>query len=436
MNAIQKSVLKRQTPKIADGIIMNEDILSALLANEIFQSSMIDIIRAESTPTNRAYKMLELLPKRGPEAFSGFIDIIQKDYPWLATSLQSEVDHIMSGLPDQIDGKPKARLYSSDYDEGSSKKSENVLNDIRKKVRTFVHKQFGQSKKLAEKDKKLITNWMTDQITNERLRLQSISASESCNDHESDPEDDKYNQSRVQDELYKLHLKLEPFLLRKDDTESMSRNSHHIEDMTFSLLSEELDQVCLILCHLQDEIDASLDQFESCVRDKGLQVLVESLILKYNNQNESLDKEGKRNTELMNDLSEYSEEIHKLETERANMRRQIDFMHKDLSLLRHDKFKAQEDVKHLNNKNHQHIQTIDNLESKIQELQSSKSTKDKSSYRFEHSQSPVRRSQQSPQKAVNFNTPIFSKRSGQYYGTSHSRMRTSRQVSTSQNKSK
>ncbi|XP_050389534.1 death domain-containing protein CRADD-like [Patella vulgata] len=154
MNAIQKSVLKRQTPKIAEGIIMNEDILSALLANEIFQSSMIDIIRAESTPTNRAYKMLELLPKRGPEAFSGFIDIIQKDYPWLATSLQSEVDHVS----------------------GSSKKTENILNDIRKKVRTFVHKQFGQSKKLAEKDKKLITNWMTDQITNERLRLQSISA--------------------------------------------------------------------------------------------------------------------------------------------------------------------------------------------------------------------------------------------------------------------
>ena len=37
------------------------------------------------------YKMLEMLPKRGPDAFDSFVDIIQNDYPWLAATLQSSL---------------------------------------------------------------------------------------------------------------------------------------------------------------------------------------------------------------------------------------------------------------------------------------------------------------------------------------------------------
>lgn len=37
------------------------------------------------------YKLLEMLPKRGPDAFDNFVDIIQNDYPWLAATLQSSL---------------------------------------------------------------------------------------------------------------------------------------------------------------------------------------------------------------------------------------------------------------------------------------------------------------------------------------------------------
>lgn len=42
------------------------------------------------------YKMLEMLPKRGPDAFDHFVDIIQNDYPWLAATLQSSLKSEMA----------------------------------------------------------------------------------------------------------------------------------------------------------------------------------------------------------------------------------------------------------------------------------------------------------------------------------------------------
>lgn len=33
--------------------------------------------------------MLNMLPRRGPDAFETFIDIIKNDYPWLAATLET-----------------------------------------------------------------------------------------------------------------------------------------------------------------------------------------------------------------------------------------------------------------------------------------------------------------------------------------------------------
>ena len=45
--------------------------------------------QAEKTETEQIYKMLELLPKRGPHAFERFVGVLERDYPWLATLLVS-----------------------------------------------------------------------------------------------------------------------------------------------------------------------------------------------------------------------------------------------------------------------------------------------------------------------------------------------------------
>ena len=47
-------------------------------------------LQAEKTHTDQLYKMLSILPRRGPEAFDTFIDILRAEYQWLAAMLEEK----------------------------------------------------------------------------------------------------------------------------------------------------------------------------------------------------------------------------------------------------------------------------------------------------------------------------------------------------------
>ena len=47
----------------------------------------------------QTFKMLELLPTRGPDAFQKFLKIIEQDYPWLAKKLKSDLEQEVSKVP-------------------------------------------------------------------------------------------------------------------------------------------------------------------------------------------------------------------------------------------------------------------------------------------------------------------------------------------------
>ena len=40
--------------------------------------------------------------------------------------------------------------------------------DVKSKVGTFIHKQFGQSKRISQHDKKSMERWLSEQIQTER----------------------------------------------------------------------------------------------------------------------------------------------------------------------------------------------------------------------------------------------------------------------------
>ena len=51
--------------------------------------------QAERTPLDQVHKMLTMLPKRGPDAFESFIEVINADYPWLSSLLENSYKHLM-----------------------------------------------------------------------------------------------------------------------------------------------------------------------------------------------------------------------------------------------------------------------------------------------------------------------------------------------------
>lgn len=60
-----------------------------------YESSSVNqkhlLLQAEKTPTEQVCKMLYILPKRGPDAFDSFVEIIKDDYPWLAATLETSL---------------------------------------------------------------------------------------------------------------------------------------------------------------------------------------------------------------------------------------------------------------------------------------------------------------------------------------------------------
>lgn len=57
------------------------------------------LFQSGRTHSEQAYKMIEFLQKRGPDAFDNFCEILQEDYPWIAKllreSLETESERIL-----------------------------------------------------------------------------------------------------------------------------------------------------------------------------------------------------------------------------------------------------------------------------------------------------------------------------------------------------
>ncbi|XP_067664886.1 putative leucine-rich repeat-containing protein DDB_G0290503 [Haliotis asinina] len=373
MDECQRSVLQRHFKQLANDLILSEDLLGDLYQEHIFDRNMIDIIRSQGTDSDRVYKMLEMLPKRGPSAFDTFISIIQDSYPWLAAMLES------SYLAEKSKHQPGSsrqhgkleRLFSIIETPQHTEKTD---SDIRKRVGTFVHKQFGQSKRVSQNDKKALEKFLNEQLHDERIRLQSL-AEKPESLAETETESVVSQVSDVHQKLFEIHVILEPHLkgkARKDFSNLLP------EDMTFDIIQKE------IRCILEN-LNRAEEELTKCLKLPGLYededdsltlcLYVEKLIEKAEDQQEKLHTQETRLTELQSELNEYSIHIHKLESERTTSRSKIELLAKEVSQLRHDKFKLDERNAQLEKIHQQHLEkekTLENLKSVVKELQASK----------------------------------------------------------------
>ncbi|XP_005107429.2 uncharacterized protein LOC101846089 [Aplysia californica] len=169
MNEGQRAALKRYHQRLAEDIIVSEDLLGELYQVGIFEKGMIDMIRAERA-SDQVHKLLVLLPKRGPEAFERFVAVIERDYPWLATALLSAPTKTAAPATESLTHSRHTALghHSKPLSSSTPALQDGVDGDIKKLVAAFIHRQFGQSKRISEKDKKSLEKFVNGQIQRER----------------------------------------------------------------------------------------------------------------------------------------------------------------------------------------------------------------------------------------------------------------------------
>uniref|UniRef100_UPI0037E73465 caspase-2 isoform X3 n=1 Tax=Semicossyphus pulcher TaxID=241346 RepID=UPI0037E73465 len=72
-----KRALRRRSAILCKQLVVDELLIQSLQADEILTDSMAEAIMAEQTSQKRSWRLLILLPKRGPQAFRSFCSALQ-----------------------------------------------------------------------------------------------------------------------------------------------------------------------------------------------------------------------------------------------------------------------------------------------------------------------------------------------------------------------
>ncbi|XP_062321787.1 caspase-2 isoform X3 [Osmerus eperlanus] len=77
MQERDKKALRKRSVILSKEMVVDELLVQSLTADEILTDSMAESILVEKTSQKRSYRLLSLLPKRGPRAFSSFCSALK-----------------------------------------------------------------------------------------------------------------------------------------------------------------------------------------------------------------------------------------------------------------------------------------------------------------------------------------------------------------------
>lgn len=92
MNQTHRSVLQRNRVEIIEGIANPKDVSEGLYINGVFTESMKQEVEAEETLFDKVQKILDIVPKQGPQAFDKFYEaLLQTQNGHVADLLRPEL---------------------------------------------------------------------------------------------------------------------------------------------------------------------------------------------------------------------------------------------------------------------------------------------------------------------------------------------------------
>ncbi|KAK3586919.1 hypothetical protein CHS0354_008515 [Potamilus streckersoni] len=391
MNYQQKEAIKQHQVQMMDEIMPTEKLFAALNQNGVFDKDMIEKIKAEKTETDQVSKMLNMLPKRGPCAFDGFIRAIQDDYPWLTAQLNSTINQIQTNMA-KVDAKACMKTEA----EASSKQTsaeQSADPDVKSKVGIFVRKQFGQSKRLNHEDIKAMEKFLADKIQQERKHVQPLSSD--CEpgintvDKATSPEPSEVLQAEVQNKLNELHKKCEPHV-----NQVQNEINNNVADkispcdatnyVTLAVIETDLD---IILDRLV-ELESHITEIHEVLGDPEKKSFPLYLVREIKQQNKQYEKEinqeRQKNENMLTELYNNSKNIKKLENLQQQMKNLADLKNDEISRLRQEKLQLQQKFESLYQANMQHAEkekTLENLRKLVEKLQESKVKGENANYR-------------------------------------------------------
>ena len=98
MTKAHEDLLTSNRVAIVDDLLV-DDVIIHLLSKFVFDDNDVELIRSEKTSKRQAEKLLDLLVKKGDQAFEHFLSALRDPYPYLAELLQEQDGETRSRFP-------------------------------------------------------------------------------------------------------------------------------------------------------------------------------------------------------------------------------------------------------------------------------------------------------------------------------------------------
>ncbi|XP_069106153.1 calcium-binding and coiled-coil domain-containing protein 2-like [Argopecten irradians] len=382
MNDAQRAVLQKHHMELARDIIVTEVLLGECFQSKLFDSHLIDIIRNDPSPS---YKLLNLLPTRGPGAFDMFMSIIETDYHWLASLLQDSLDKelakprearssvILPKLDTTDGGFCSPRLMSL----GSPTEEEDGGGEIRNRVTTFMNRNFGLNRKLSQADKRAIEQFIMEQAKLERDKqcTTSMSSSEDVIESPDIVESSDIVKKNLFDCYIKMNVRMKALYTCEEKEENESPESGVTESvMTFNVLKLMIDTVLNRLEKVEDQISQCYDSLNDTERSEPLSKHIDRLTIQLMSSEQLLEDE-RRKTEKMTDELYTLSMNHRKMLQSSQLRDvELEVKRNQVTNLQREVITLQKEIDRLAGLNKQHLEkekTLANLKEMVEGLKSS-----------------------------------------------------------------
>ena len=292
--------------------------------------------------------------------------------------------------------------------------------DIKTKTASFVHKQFGQSKRISENDKKAMFRWMSSQLQMERKRVMTSASSRrssiapsavmvdvGVNTDSFTSEKSDIDMGQLQQRIKRIYEKIQ-----KIKSTSNSKNDNnlgtkltngfatkprtpngverpHLTPANLDNVISELDTMVERIEKLEDEVNKCHVMLNDKDKKLSLSLHIYDLSLTIKQRDKELQQEKQKSEKMLNELYEYSKKVNQLEQTKNTQKTTIDSQTDEIEKLRAEKDKIATQVAHYEKLSMMHSEkqkTLENLKSMVRDLQATRDVMNSSHHDYE---SPV-----------------------------------------------
>lgn len=90
MEPEHRALLRQHRLKLSEELLVTESIVQFLYQEEILSQHQVDEIESQASSRQKSLKLLDILPSRGPRAFTCFLQALD-DFSWVRDGLLLEL---------------------------------------------------------------------------------------------------------------------------------------------------------------------------------------------------------------------------------------------------------------------------------------------------------------------------------------------------------